>query len=403
MNDDESRAEQALRDALKEHAEDVSAEELGPLPHRRRPSGLRWLGVAAAVAVALGAGTIVVQQVGTGARPANTSAASTAPNNPASTSPSDAPVISGLPGPPAGFQWVSSRDVAIQVPVQWAFGRAPTSDWCAATGSTPGATRPPYYDSYTGMRAVLAIGCPGPLPQDRDVLHLQLDAAMAGDGFGELPAWYRTRQVGNVRVAVAVPSGSAEDEALAQTILGSARTFTTDQAGCTPNSPIERWAWARPTSVFDVTDVTAVTAVSLCQSEKSETEVEDGRTGPRLVASRLLAGEAAQQLLTAVQQAPAGSGPNDPASCLESHHSASAFVLRLHAAGTTRDLFAHVGNCRNNAVDDGTTPRAVTKAWCAVLREPPLAIDSMSGVVGDVCLDNPSPKTDPPATSTPSR
>ena len=302
---------------------------------------------------------------------------------PPSSSPSTSPTISGLPAPEPGFQWVSSRDVAVQVPTSWAYGVAPGSDWCG--GNQDRFPTAPYYDSFTGDRIRLLIGCPGPLPQSSDVTHLELNRVV--EGSTPTPsAWHRTRRMGEVVVTVSVPSGSTQDEALAAKILASARPFTVDQFGCAPYSPISKWLWSRPGAPFDVTTVGAVESISLCQYQKSATSLDDAK-GPavRLLASQRLTGEAAQNLLTAIQKAPAGGGPDAPETCLAEYHDTNAILVRLWTPDGPRDLYANVGNCRNNGIDDGPTLRAVTRDWCPAAFPKPLQWESMSGNVAPLC------------------
>lgn len=290
---------------------------------------------------------------------------------------------SGLPTPEDGFQWVSSRDVAVQVPTSWAYGVAPGSDWCAGDqGRFPTA---PYYDSFTGDRIRLAIGCPGPLPRSSDVMHLELGRPVEGSTPTPV-AWHRTRRLGEVVVTVSVPSGSTQDEALATKILASVRPFTLDQFGCAPYSPISKWPWSRPGAPFDVTTVGAVDSISLCQYQKSATSPDDAK-GPaaRLLASQRLTGEAAQNLLAAIRKAPAGGGPDAPETCLADQHDTNAILVRLWTSDGPRDMYANVGNCRNNGIDDGTTMRAVTRDWCPAVFAQPLQWDSMSGNVAPLC------------------
>lgn len=319
----------------------------------------------------------------------STPSASPTPTSPApSITPSQQPsptsppaALSGLPAPMDGFQWVSSRDVAVQVPAEWNYATAPGGDWCG--GAKNRFPSVPYYSSFTGSLARMAIGCPGLLPREQDVMHLALSSPY-GDPVDH-QAWHRTRDMGNVLVTVAVPSGLAADEALADKILATARTFIRDHVGCAPRSPIDLWAWTRPSEKFDVTDVGQIDSLSLCQYQKSPESAADTVPGPRLIASQRLTGDAARAMLSAIQQSPVGGGPNLPDSCLAEYHDTSAIVVRLATAQGVRELYATVGNCRNNGIDDGTNLRAVTPGWCSPLFTKPLLWSSMSGAVASLC------------------
>ncbi|MGA4669985.1 hypothetical protein ACPCG0_09345 [Propionibacteriaceae bacterium Y1923] len=235
-------------------------------------------------------------------------------------------------------------------------------------------------------------------PQQRAVVVLRYWADLPHRDIGspELPDWHQTRQLGSLVVSVAVPSGSADDDALAQQILASATTFTIDQAGCAPNSPIEKWDWVSPTDSFDLAAIDQVSAISLCQYEKSQVPEAEAVPGPRPVASRQLVDQDAQQLLLALKQAPVGGGPDDPETCAEDYHDAQAIVVRLWTQQGVRDAFAHVGNCRHNGIDDGTNVRTVTREWCLPLFTRPVQWTSMSGSVAGLCSPAdqvPSPTT----------
>lgn len=390
---DDMRTERAFRDAFATHADDVNSEGV-TIPTRTAPR-LHWLAVAAAVIVVAMIGALAIRQFSSYDVAATDSSPSTTPSTLGSPSapvpsptptpvpptapslkPSQAPpstVLSGLPAPMDGFQWVSSRDVAVQVPAEWDYATAPGGD-CPSV---------PYYSSFTGSLARMAIGCPGPLPREQDVMHLALSSPY-GDPVDH-QAWHRTRDMGNVLVTVAVPSGLAADEALADKILATARTFIRDHVGCAPRSPIDLWAWTRPSEKFDVTAVGQIDSLSLCQYQKSPESAADSVPGPRLIASQRLTGDAARAMLSAIQQSPVGGGPNLPDSCLAEYHDTSAIVVRLATAQGVRELYATVGNCRNNGIDDGTNLRAVTPGWCSPLFTKPLLWSSMSGAVASLC------------------
>ncbi|MGD8214114.1 hypothetical protein [Aestuariimicrobium sp. Y1814] len=370
-----ARAESALRAALAEHAGDVDAPDATQSPTPPAPRRQwRWWAVAAIVVVTALLVALIVQQVGR------------------DTELTPPEVGSGLPEPEPGFQWVSSRDVAVQVPTEWGYRGAPGPDWCAGTQDHYPTS--PYYDSFTGDRVILSIGCPGPFPRNQDVMHLSMYDATTGAP--ELPEWHQTRRLGNVVVSVSVPSGTPDDEALAQQVLASATAFTIDQAGCAPNSPIEKWDWVSPTDSFDLGTIDQVSAISLCQYEKSQLPEAEAVPGPRLVVSRQLVDQDARQLLLALKQAPIGGGPNDPENCSEDYHDAQAIVVRLWTQQGVRDAFAHVGNCRHNGIDDGTNVRTVTREWCLPLFTRPVQWTSMSGSVAGLCSPAdqvPSPTT----------
>lgn len=207
------------------------------------PPRWRWVAVAAAVLAVVLITVLAINQVD--------SDEVTAPGTNSSSADSTTPG-GGLPAPADGFRWVSSRDVAVQVPVEWGFMLAPP---------------------FTGSLPSTLIGCDG-LRQSDDVLHLQL---LWDHGLDQVPSWHHDRQLGNTIVTVAVPSGSAEDQALAETIVASAISVSEDQNACAATSPVQQWAWQRPTKAFDVASLTGLESVSLRQYVKASDQESDAQ------------------------------------------------------------------------------------------------------------------------------
>ncbi|MGA4506633.1 hypothetical protein ACQB6R_13875 [Propionibacteriaceae bacterium G1746] len=364
---DDDRAERAFRDALAEHEDDAAGDDTAPaaspaLPARRPRRWRGWAIAAAVVAVAL-VGGVAISQLGRDAQTASPQ----------------------LPAPASRKQWISTRNVAVQVPVGWVSASSPGSDWCAGDRKIIAPGNQPYYDVFSGDVIRLAIGCP-PRQQADDRLHVTMRSTV--NGRETLPSWYRTRVVGTVEIAVAVPSGSAQDEATAEAILASATTFTHDQFGCAATSPIRRWDWARPAKPFDVTTVAAVESISLCQYAKASMKDADDPSGrPSLTASAQVSGSDAAAMLAAIKRAPAGTGPNEPQNCSADYLAAMAVVVQLNTAEGPKQLYSYLGNCRHNGIDDGTTMRVAQRGWCSVVAgTKPLFIGSMSQSVAEECL-----------------
>jgi hypothetical protein len=271
---------------------------------------------------------------------------------------------------PAGWRQVSYRDVVVAVPPEWGYDYAPGSDWCADGGGDR-VPEGPYVDVSGSYDAVLAIGCTAPRPPSYDVTHLEFADASADDvpTSEERPGWSSvSRHVGAVVVTVWFDPAH---EDVARQVVDSARLADVDPNGCAVTSPIQAGHFARPVVPFRVEDVTSVDAISVCQYD-----IRSGTGVPGLLASRRISGAAADAVLTAVQRAPIGGGPDQPQQCSDDQFGDTALVLRLVSGDELRDLYVYMESCRGNGFDDGTTLRELTPAACRPLWELPVRLIS---------------------------
>lgn len=347
---DQTRAEQAFRDAFAREADHL-APAPRPVVRRRR----RWPVLAAAAAVLVlvgGAGVVATMREDPAPRPTA----------------DDAIDPGALPAATDGWRWVTWRDVGVEVPASWVDGDEPGEDWCADTGRPVKPTGPYVARANNGM--VLAIGCfaeegpkPavfGPAPMRIMVPHLTFaTAGEHGDGVTSHDGWTATlRTVGGVQLRLYTDPATSD---VVEHVLGSLRTFTTDAHGCDVTSPVQAEEFVRP-APFDVTAVEDVDSISVCQYDR----LPDPEA-VALTASRRIEGADASALLAAIRSAPAGGGPDRPEQCSDDLLGSQALAVRLHHDGGTDDLFVYYDHCSGNGYDDGTTRRELTADNCRPL------------------------------------
>lgn len=221
---DHDRAERALTRALADHDRDFApldpaqlAARAAKRPVHRRP---RWLAAAAAavLVVAVPLGAMVLQRT-----PGTMTASAPAGQQP-EAAPAPASDDAGA-GPRAGAamtptRTVTVRDVAVEVPAGWGTGIPLGSDWCA----DPPPPRPvePFVQRDWPI-PTRDIQCPGPVPDDRQTMHLAWRPAEPGDADGmvEVGGWrHASRRVGDTYLTVVVAAG---DEPVAAQVLATAR------------------------------------------------------------------------------------------------------------------------------------------------------------------------------------
>ena len=332
MTDLETR----LRSVLSERAEsapaavDLVQEARGRLARRRR-SAWRGAGVVCVVAVAAIA----------------LAAALRAPAPPSeSTSPGpDAPPVAVAV--PPGWHTETWRDVEIQVPDGWSYGRV--ADSCTDVGhGAPVVERP---------TERMSSGRCGPAPSGYGVQFLAADGPGVGDvgvahlyASGSGPqlfpegAWVGVADVGGE----AVIKVATRSERVADQVLGSARRITDlDSNGCEPTADL-----AMGDGVPVLGAIVTVSAVSVCGY--------DVLAGPATVEplawSTRLTGAPAQVMLEALKSA-ALHGNASARRCL-TDPLGPAYLLRF---GSARVWVRPVGSCPpRGAVVDGTQTRLLT-------------------------------------------
>ncbi|WP_345455028.1 hypothetical protein [Nocardioides marinquilinus] len=339
-----------MRHAQARRADDLEPRQLVVGHHGGRRMTI--LGVVAAVAatvIVAAAVTAVVRAGQEGTRPG---AGAT-------------PATMGTPAP-EGMRSVSFADVEVDVPDTWIDDDPPRSDWCADGAQFTGPDQP-YVALDAGEVMVAAIACPDAAnppgfpeePVSTWAPHLWFEQSSGGvDGTETFAGWtLTTRTVGEVTVRLLTDEATADD---VERIVGSVRRVSVDAAGCEPTSAAQAREFVRPPA-FDVTTVQA-TEISVCSYTRTGTEQ------PGLLGSHVLTGDDASDVLAALQQAPAGGGPNRPGNCSPDYTGTSVLVLRLRdGPAAVGDLIVYSDSCYGNGADDGTTVRALTLDSCAPL------------------------------------
>jgi hypothetical protein len=356
----DERAERAFRDALATRAETFEPASLEAPGSRSRR---RWLpALVAAAVLALVSGTALAAGVLDDDRNGGTHLAG-----------KDHTAVGTLPAADAGWRWVSWRNVAVQVPEDWAMGWEPGSDWCSDSGGKVDLPPDPYVAvNGSGMihNDILCNHEPfdwppafGEAPEDYWAPHLTFATAGSPEarpvGEESYDGWESviTDAGDGVQLRVLGREGSPET----QRILDSARTFETDQNGCDTTSPVQAVEFQRPDPAFDVADLHSVDSVSVCMYSRAPDE------STALIGSRLVSGEDAEALLQGIQQAPVGGGPDNASHCMPDDYGDSAIALHLRSGDTTRTMYVYYASCFGNGFDDGTHVRDLTRDSCPLL------------------------------------
>lgn len=275
-----------------------------------------------------------------------TSTAPTATSTAAATWPSAASVAA-LPAAPSGWRWANGGNVAVQVPTAW----TTDDDNCVSYVDGPPDDGPFVLQPGGNLAARCAAGETRP-----SVLHLSWGLPQEGSASNpSAPAGSLSRTVNGVLVAVGRNDGTAMTEAdrtLANQVLTSASTFTSDQYNCPVTSPMTPREQPRP-AAWQVTS-TGMQTVSVCSYDAFG---QLSGSGQMTVAES----DRATTLLDAIAAAPAGTtaGGADCASTM-----APRTLIRVTGTGGTRDLYLYNSGECSNYVDDGTTKRQVTANWC---------------------------------------
>ena len=283
--------------------------------------------------------------------------------------------------PADGWRWESFGGVELQVPTEWGTGIT-DYPWCLADREPQMAV--PYVGRPIG--AIPAIGCPE-----------GVSLSAAGDRFvwfdsheplgttTDDAGWIReTRQIGDLLVTIQL-----DDPALAERIFDSARLVeAADSFGCAPDHPLAAARGdLRPGVAWDVAAGEAVQGGSVCRYDVPDGPPSAAETSrPRaLTGSRSLTAEEAVAIRDAVAAAPAGSGPNDPASCMAEYaRGDEVVVVTLITESGPRELFVRYSGCDFHGVDDGTTVRTMTPEIAASVFDAALLPSGWSGVMDDI-------------------
>jgi hypothetical protein len=273
------------------------------------------------------------------------------------------------------WRYESFRDVQVQVPVAWEYRGSPGSDWCVGEPSPDEIPSGPYVDLRGPYWGSLSILCPNEaatpdlhgdgVPRRLWAPHVSFEFAeqrdRPEDGITKDGGWTRiVRTVGGARIRVLTDDTHLAD---ARRIVDSATVVEVDANGCEATSAIQAKGYPRPSRAFDVLDLGSVDSIAVCQYAHGA-----GTDKPWKLGSRVISGDAAQNLLlSAIQEAPVGSGPNTPETCSHDYVDGTAVVLRLREGDRVHDLYVYYESCINNGFDDGTTRRSLTAASCEPL------------------------------------
>ncbi|NPC97743.1 hypothetical protein [Nocardioides sp. zg-DK7169] len=373
------RAEAAFREAFARRADaydplplDLSA----PQPRATRRTTWWWPAVAAVLVLVVSGALLLGRGDGTVAPPA-------------AVDPAGAADDAGEPGAAEpGHAWVTWRDVAVQVPQEWADndGRSELGpDWCGAhdADAAAGGARP--HVAREGLdRVVFAIGCQPPeegrpatfgaAPTERWAPHVSFETASREvvDGTASYAGWtIVTRTLGDVQVRVWTPDDDAD---LAARVAGSARRVATDQNGCPTESVVQYRGWSSPDPV-DLAALRDVDSAAVCRYLPSRPAT------PGLLASRSLDRNEAEDLVAALLDAP-GAEAGQRSSCAAD----DLVLVRIRHADGVAELHAAL-SCVRGALSDGTRVYDMTREVCHGLLDGAVSLNVVPGRLFAVCRD----------------
>lgn len=316
-------------------------------------------------------------------------------------------VDSPTTGPEApAWRWVSYRDVEVKAPAAWNFDyeavrpdcidrRAPHDDQWAKD-----VPRAPYVMVGVPSRVIPSIGCfARPEPGDPDPAFgdlpfalwqpfVKLDEARPDldypdrvDGQWQYRDWRLTRTtVDRVQITVLA---SPDDPSVGGRVLDSVRRVEITSLGCEPGSPVQAQRFAEPSGA-PVPPAAEVSSVAVCEYSRMQ-----GHAG--LEGSRRISGEAARELVEAINTAPSGGGPDDPENCVDDMYGDRAIALRFFATSESTgaplaEAYVYYDWCFGNGIVDAHGKRHLTRADCAPLfAAPPISFWSGQGQVVAVC------------------
>ncbi|RBM20999.1 hypothetical protein DI005_11665 [Prauserella sp. PE36] len=356
MTEQDDRIAEALTGALRRHAEGAPSSDglaervLARTSTRRTRRGFGAVAAVVLAVVVLSLGAVLLAQDRGG-------------------DPVAEPVL------PQGWRWESYRGVAIGVPTSWGYG-VPGPSWCSRT---PEAERPPLRSGAVGRPAGMrAVGCPSQYPPlaEREQWLTFEDSGEVGirefDG-----GWVEeTRELDGVFVTLF----SANDALRAQ-VLGTLRPTSEELAlGCGPMHPAAEGRGYRPEPGGPLAPG-EVRSVSVCRYARSDAVP----SGPPLLAARVVSGDEALRLASAVLTAPEGAGPDDPESCApEYDYGPELILLHLRADDRSQEVLVRYAGCEGNGTDDGTTRRALTGDLMWALDAPPTSPGQFQVVVAQL-------------------
>lgn len=400
---EDDRAAAAFREALRREAD--AFEPVGPLTIAEPKPVRRALWVlAAAACIALIAGGLVWAD---GARsgpkstpgPAGTEQSAQTEQ---SADPNGPQPVSELPEPQAGWRWETYLNVAIQVPEDWGDQVPYDSSWCSRSSEL--RPRSPYVALPRGI--VASVGCtytgpanplnPG-VPRQLNQTFVSFDASgppkTAPVSRRDDGDWHLLSKQMTAWVKVSVLTDDAHLD-VAQQIVESATVTTVDGRGCSTGGsavavPEKTPAPPAGTPLETMMDVDQV---RICQYYRnlefgyldSGENPFGGR--PALAGSRIVTGDEARALVSALQAAPEGGGPDFPKICAKGSNGDDALTMDFFSGGQqVGTAFVYYSGCRGNGIYDGTTVREITGA-CRTWFGGRVTLTQTSGNLGDRCF-----------------
>ena len=255
---------------------------------------------------------------------------------------------------PDGWRWEALGGVQVGVPGDWGWGNSSQriGQWCIGV---------PPLDPIVGRPGVSTlVGCPGRKGEVdpstlMDNTGIVVELALAHGG-SKLVAEgdQEVRQVGDVVVRVIAPPR------LRERILATVHQTDVDAKGCPMFLPAEFEPGDAPEPAIDVTTLTGVSSVAACRYPVQTLE-PTGEPIP-LFSSLALSGEQAEAVVSAIADAPAGGGPDDPESCSVDYSYGDEMLVVLIDSDQGRSaVHIYYSGCDHNGFDDGTTVRALTR------------------------------------------
>ena len=375
--DRDDRAERALRDALQQHADEPDFQPMELPKTVVSRSGLpRWLPAAAAVVLVAAVAIPLAISRFSGSSPSSAVPAA-APESGPSDAASNAEPTASAPVSRPGWRWESYRVLSYQVPTTWGYGYAPDTAWCVGEGRTAyGAI----VDMASETRAVPAILCPRAIPLDRLPMFVSVRSAGAADRGWDLPSGWgvASTELNGYRLEVVHPDKAQE---VADEIVASVRPIAeVDPNGCVAAAAPRQSA-----------QIASPDRVSLCQYER-------GVDHP-LLASTVLTGERAANVVDALMRAPVGSGPDGSSCAVEGDVTGETEVIaRLWQGSNAQDVRVRYAACEGNGITGLGDSRKLTAEACQAIMVPPIAFTSGKEPAAKLCWPAPTPSAVAPST-----
>jgi len=304
-----------------------------------------------------------------------------------------------------GWRWVSYRSVEVQAPSAWEFDYEAIRPDCIFRGQPDGpwtkdVPRAPYVTVGVPNRGIPLVGClRDPQPGDPDPAFGQLPFALwqpfvkldgarpdldypdRKDGQWQYRDWRLTRAtVDGVQITVLASPG---DPSVGSRVLDSVRKVEITSLGCETDSPAQAEQFVTPSGA-PIPAAEDVGAVAVCEYSRMP-----GHAG--LEGSRQISGEAARELVEAINTAAFGGGPDQPKHCVDDMYGDRAIALRFFAtreqtSAPLAEAYVYYDWCFGNGIVGADGKRRLTEANCAPLfAKPPITIWSGQIPVVEAC------------------